>query len=670
MSSENNIDQLSINTIRFLSVDGVQKANAGHPGMPMGCAPIAYTLYTKFMRHNPVNPKWLNRDRFILSAGHGSMLLYSTLHLCGYDIPLEQLKLFRQWGSMTPGHPEFGHTPGVETTTGPLGQGFGNAVGMAIAEEYLAAKFNKDDIKVLDHYIYGICSDGDLMEGVSHEAASLAGHLKLGKIIFFYDNNGITIDGSTSLAFSEDIGKRFEAYGWHIQHVEDVNDLNAVETSVKNAQSIKDKPSIIITKTHIGYGSPHKQDTSGAHGSPLGAEEVKLTKRNLGWPEEPDFLIPVEVSKYFKTIAAKGKEEENNWNLLFIKYREKYPEESKLFIDMMNGDLGDEWKSKLPVFKDDGKGLATRAASGKVLNSIASSLPSLIGGSADLEPSNNTYLKEYKNFSAENRDGRNFHFGIREHGMGSILNGMATYGGIIPYGGTFLVFSDYMRPVIRLASLSKTRPIYVFTHDSIGLGEDGPTHQPIEHIASLRAIPGAVIIRPADANETSFAWQAAIEHKSSPVALILSRQNLQTLDQDKFPTAKNLLKGAYTLKDSNGTPELILIASGSEVGITLKAAGILESEGIKVRVVSFPSWELFEHQSNEYKDSVLPPSVKARVSIELGIKQGWEKYTGNSGESISIETFGASAPIGILMEKFGFTVEKIVETAKKVLKNL
>jgi len=676
MPSIDNIDQLSINTIRFLSVDGVQKANAGHPGMPMGCAPIAYILFTKFMKHNPANPKWLNRDRFVLSAGHGSMLLYSTLHLCGYNIPMEQLKLFRQWGSITPGHPEFGLTPGVETTTGPLGQGFANAVGMAIAQEYLAAKFNKDDIKLLDHYIYGICSDGDLMEGISHEAASLAGHLKLGKIIFFYDNNGITIDGSTSLAFSEDVGKRFEAYGWHVQHIEDVNDLNVIETAVKNAQAANDKPSIIVTKTHIGFGSPHKQDTSGAHGSPLGEEEVKLTKKNLGWPEEPAFFVPDEVRKHFKTIVINGKEEENKWNLLFIKYREKYPEESKLFIDMMNGDLSDEWKSKLPVFKDDGKKLATRAASGKALNSIAASLPALIGGSADLEPSNNTYLKEYKNFSAENRHGRNFHFGIREHGMAGILNGMAAYGGIIPYGGTFLIFSDYLRPAIRLGSISKIRPIYVFTHDSIGLGEDGPTHQPIEQIASLRAIPGVVIIRPADANETSYAWQAAIEHKGSPVALILTRQGLPVLDQGKYPSAKNLLKGAYILwesipqeKDSKGTPELILLASGSEVGITLKAAGILESEGIKVRVISFPSWELFEQQPKEYKDSVLPPSVKARVSIELGIKQGWEKYTGDSGESISIEKFGASAPIEILMEKYGFTTENIVETAKKTLNN-
>ncbi|MDR3627737.1 MAG: transketolase [Ignavibacteriaceae bacterium] len=670
MPQINNIDQLSINTIRFLSVDGVQKANAGHPGMPMGCAPIAYTLYTKFMKHNPANPKWLNRDRFILSAGHGSMLLYSTLHLCGYNLPLEQLKQFRQWGSMTPGHPEFGHTPGVETTTGPLGQGFANAVGMAIAQEYIAAKFNKDDIKLIDHYIYGICSDGDLMEGVSHEAASLAGHMKLGKIIFFYDNNGITIDGSTSLSFSENVGKRFEAYEWHVQNVEDVNNLSAIETAVLNAQKVSDKPSIIVTKTHIGYGSPNKQDTSASHGSPLGEEEVKLTKKNLGWPEEPTFFIPDEVHNHFKSVAANGKTAEDEWNILFIKYRQEYPEESKLFIDIMNGDFGKEWKLKLPVFKDDGKKIATRAASGKVLNAIASSLPSLIGGSADLEPSNNTYLKEYKNFSAEDRDGRNFHFGIREHGMASILNGMVTYGGVIPYGGTFLIFSDYLRPAIRLASLSKIRPIYVFTHDSIGLGEDGPTHQPVEQIASLRAIPGTIVIRPADANETSIAWQAAIEHKGSAVALILTRQGLTILDQEKYPSAKNLLKGAYILKDSKETPELILIASGSEVSLALKAALTLEGEGVKVRVVSFPSWELFEQQSKEYKDSVFPPSVKARVAIEMGVKQGWEKYTGDYGEIMSIDTFGASAPIEVLLEKYGFTEANVVETAHKVLKSL
>ncbi len=666
-TNSNQRDQQSINTIRFLAVDGVQKANSGHPGMPMGCAPIAYLLYRKLMKHNPANPKWLNRDRFVLSAGHGSMLLYSVLHLCGYNMPLEQLKQFRQWGSITPGHPEFGLTDGVETTTGPLGQGISNAVGMAIAQAHLAAKFNKDDIKILDHYIYGICSDGDLMEGVSHEASSLAGHLKLGKIIFFYDNNGITIDGSTSLSFSENVGQRFEAYGWHVQHVDDVNDLNVLENALKVAQDVKDKPSIIVTKTHIGYGSPNKQDSSSSHGSPLGEEEVKLSKQNLGWPEEPSFLIPDEVAKDFKEVAVNGKKYENEWNAVFKKYSEKYPDDAKLFISMMNGELGEVWKTKLPVFKDEGKKIATRTASGKVLNAITPFIPALIGGSADLAPSNDTYIKEFKNFSAENYGGRNFHFGIREHGMASIMNGMSAYGGIIPYGGTFLIFSDYLRPAIRLASLSKIKPIYVFTHDSIGLGEDGPTHQPIEHLSSLRAIPKLLVIRPADANETSQAWKVALEHKGSPVAIILTRQGLPVLDQDKGPSAENLAKGAYVVKDCQGTPDLILIASGSEVGISMSAADKLQAEGIKARVVSFPCWELFDEQPQAYKDSVLPPNVTTRISIEAGVRLGWDRYTGTHGISISLDKFGASAPGGVLMEKYGFTTDNIVKTAKTYL---
>ena len=661
-------DELAINTIRFLSVDGVQKANAGHPGMPMGCAPIGYVLYSKYMNYNPSNPNWYNRDRFILSAGHGSMLLYSLLHLTGFKVSMDDLKSFRQWGSITPGHPEYGLTQGVETTTGPLGQGFSNSVGMAIAQKFISAKFNKDDIKLIDHFIYGICSDGDLMEGVSHETASLAGHLKLGSIIFFYDNNHISIDGNTNLAFTEDVGKRFEAYNWHVQHIENVNNIEAIEEAIKNAQK-DERPSIIVTRTHIGYGSPNKQDTAEAHGSPLGEEEVKLTKKNLGWPEDKTFYIPDEVKSFFDDVNKKCKEKEAEWNKLFEKYKNKYPEDAKLFVDLMNGNFGEEWKSKLPVFKDEGKKIATRAGSGKVLNAIASSLPSLIGGSADLAPSNNTMLKDYVAFSSEHYEGRNFHFGVREHGMASALNGMALYGGIIPYGGTFLIFSDYLRPAIRLASLSGIRPIYVFTHDSIGLGEDGPTHQPVEHFASLRAIPKLVVIRPADINETSFAWQYAIEHRGSPVALILTRQGLPVLDQEKYPSAKNLLKGAYILKDSD-SPELILIASGSEVGITLKAAEELETAGVKTRVVSFPSWELFEMQSAEYKESVLPAEIKARVSVEAGIKQGWEKYIGDYGEAVSIEKFGASAPGGIAMEKYGFTPANIVDTAKKVLKKL
>jgi transketolase len=664
------LDELAINTIRFLSVDAVQKANSGHPGMPMGCAPIAYVLYSKYLKHNPANPKWLNRDRFILSAGHGSMLLYSILHLCGYDLSLDDIKNFRQWGSKTPGHPEYNHTPGVETTTGPLGQGFANAVGMAIAQAFLAANFNQDDYNILDHYIYGICSDGDLMEGISHEAASLAGHLKLNKIIFFYDNNGISIDGKTSLSYSDDVRKRFEAYHWNVLHVKDVNNTDEIESAIQSAQKSLDKPTLIITNTHIGYGSPNKQDTSEAHGSPLGEEEVKLAKKNLGWSYEELFYIPQEVKDHFKEVKASGEKQEAEWQKLFEEFKKKYPEKAKRFNEWMNGELGSEWKSKLPVFEDDGKKLATRSASGKVIEAIAPAIPNLIGGSADLTPSNNTRAKMFEDFSASNYKGRYIRFGIREHAMGSLMNGMALYGGVIPYGGTFLIFSDYMRPAIRLASLSGIRPIYIFTHDSIGLGEDGPTHQPIEHLAALRCIPKVIVIRPAEANETVYAWKAALEHEGSPVALILARQGVPTFDQKKYPSAEGLLRGAYVLYDNSDKPELILMASGSEVDLSLKASKELEKEGIKVRVVSFPSWELFEKQSAEYKESVLPSSVLARVSVEAGVAQGWQKYTGRFGANISIEKYGASAPEKVLMEKYGFTVANVCETAKQVIKNL
>ncbi|MCK9427026.1 MAG: transketolase [Ignavibacteriaceae bacterium] len=660
------VDQLSINTLRFLAVEAIQKANTGHPGMPMGCAPIAYTLYTKYMKYNPQNPLWLNRDRFILSAGHGSMLLYGILHLSGYDISLEDLKNFRQWESKTPGHPEFNQKLGIETTTGPLGQGFANAVGMAIAKSYLASIFNKDDIKILDHFIYGICSDGELMEGISHEAASLAGHLKLGKLIFFYDDNGISIDGKTSLSFSENIEQRFDAYGWHVEHISDVNDLSQIETALLNAQ-IDERPSLIITKTHIGFGSPNKQDTSGVHGSPLGSEEIKLTKKNLEWEYEESFYVPEEVKNLFEEKKKKHQQDEDEWNKLFAAYKEKYPQEAKLFLEVMSGNFGDEWISKIPTFADDGKKLATRQASGKTINAMAASLPTFIGGSADLAPSNNTYLNGFPAFSADNKSGRNFHFGIREHAMASLMNGMAMYGGVIPFGGTFLVFSDYLRPAIRLASLSKIKVIYVFTHDTIGLGEDGPTHQPVEHLASLRAIPGLVVLRPADANETASAWKFAIQHHGSPVALLLTRQGLPVLDQTKYPSSDNLFKGAYILKDAD-KPEIILMASGSEVEIILKAAEKLESEGKKVRVVSFPSWELFELQSEEYKNSVLPKEVKARIAVEASIGQGWHKYTGDGGKIISIETYGASAPYEILYEKYGITVENILLASKSLLK--
>ncbi len=660
-------DDIAINTIRFLAVDGVQKANSGHPGMPMGCAQIAYTLYSKFMKHNPANPHWLNRDRFVLSAGHGSMLLYSILHLCGYGVSMDDLKNFRQWNSKTPGHPEFGLTPGVETTTGPLGQGISNAVGMALAEAHLGAIFNKNDIKILDHFIYGICSDGDLMEGISHETASIAGHLKLGKIIFFYDYNHISIDGSTSLAFSEDIPKRFEAYDWHVQHVKDVNNVDDLQKAIEAAQKVTDKPSLIVTDTHIGYGSPHKQDTAGAHGSPLGEEEVKLTKKNLNWSEDKTFYIPDEVASFYKEVKADGKKAEEEWNELFEKYKAKYPDDAELFTRVMNGETGDEWKNHLPVFEDDGKPVATRTSSGKTINSIAPYLTGFLGGSADLHPSTDTFMNDYGSLSADHYENRSIHYGVREHGMASILNGMAMYGGVIPFGATFFVFSDYLRPAIRLASLSGVRPIYVFTHDSIGLGEDGPTHQPIEHLAAIRAIPGVVVIRPADANESAYAWQAAIEHKGSPVALILTRQKLPVIDQNKYASAKNLLKGAYILKDSEGTPDIILMATGSEVSIALEAGEKLNSDGIKARVVSFPSWELFEMQPEDYKETIFPKSVRARLSVEAGVSQGWTKYITEDGDSLGIEHFGASAPLKDVMKGYGFTAENVYDTASKVL---
>jgi transketolase len=674
---EKEIHQLSINTIRCLAIDAIQKANSGHPGMPMGCAPIAYRLYSKYMKHNPANPKWINRDRFILSAGHGSMLLYSILHLCGYGISLDDIKYFRQWKSITAGHPEFGLAPGVESTTGPLGQGFANTVGMATAQEYLGSLFNKDDIKILDHFIYGICSDGDLMEGISHEAASFAGHLKLGKLIFFYDDNGITIDGSTKLSFSEDVKIRFEAYGWQVLSINDVNDLSQIDRSVEEAQKEKNKPSLIITKTHIGFGSPNKQDSSAAHGSPLGEEEVKLTKKSLGWDENKYFYIPKEVSDHFNEMKSSFNNYEDEWKELISSYKKKHPSDAENLLRIFNNDFGNDWKNALPSFNNYGEKIATRNASGKVLNSISSKLPTLIGGSADLSESNNTVINRQSVFSSGNYSGRNIHFGIREHAMAGIINGMALYGGVIPYCGTFLIFSDYMRPSIRLAALMKLRPIYVFTHDSIGLGEDGPTHQPVEQLAVLRAIPGMVVIRPADANETVEAWKCALEHKGSPVALVLTRQKVPVLDRTKpaspaggFASAENLSKGAYVLIESENKPEVILMASGSEVALAVEAFHSLQAEGINVRVISFPSWELFDSQPDEYKNSVIPTSVKAKISIEAGIKQGWEKYLGEFGEAISIEKFGSSAPYEVLFKEYGFTTEAVVSKVKTLLVKL
>ena len=667
--AKSSIQEKSINTIRLLAADGVQAANSGHPGMPMGVAPIAYLLYSKIMKHNPLNPQWLNRDRFILSGGHGSMLLYSVLHLSGYKLALKELKNFRQWHSKTPGHPEFGVAPGVETTTGPLGQGLTNGIGMAVAQKHLASRFNKRGFNLFDHYIYVEAGDGDLMEGISHEAASFAGHNKLGKVILFYDDNGITIDGPTSLSYSDDVQKRFESYHWQVQTVKDGTDLKSLEKAVKAAQKENNKPSIIITKTNIGQGSPNKQGTSEIHGSPLGDVELKLTKENLGFPPNKKFYIPKEVSKHFASVKVNGKKEEAKWNALLKKYKEKYPEEAKLLAKMLSGKLGSAWKNNLPKFENYGDSMATRSASGKVLNAIVSEIPSLLGGSADLTPSNNTDLKGYQDFNTQTPQGRYVRYGVREHAMAGIMNGIAIYGGLVPYGGTFLVFVDYLRPSIRLASISKIKPIYVFTHDSIGVGEDGPTHQPVEQMASLRAIPGLILIRPSDANETAQAWRFALEHSGSPVALALTRQNLIIVDRTIYSSAEGVNKGAYILKDSKSKPKIILMASGSEVDLALRSAEVLEKQGVRTRVVSFPSWEIFEMQSDQYKESILPKAVRARVSIEAGVGQGWDKYIGLDGISIAIDgKYGASAPQNIVFEKYGFTVENVVKNAKKILK--
>ncbi len=665
---QKSIEEKSINTIRLLAVDAIQKAKSGHPGMPMGCAPIAYLLYSKIMKHNPNNSKWLNRDRFVLSGGHGSMLLYGILHLSGYNISLEDLKNFRQWKSKTPGHPEYGLTEGVETTTGPLGQGFSNAIGMAVAQNHLAGIFNKENYKILDHFIFAEAGDGDLMEGISHEAASFAGHNKLGKLIVFYDSNSITIDGSTSLSTSDDVTKRFEAYNWQVLHVNNGNDLKQLEAAVEEAKNELNKPTIIVTKTVIGYGSPNQHGTSKIHGSPLGDEEIILTKRNLGFPEDKSFYVPDEVYEHFAPLKEKGKKYEEEWNKMFDEYSIEYPKEAKLFTDLMQGNFGDAWKDKLPKFENYGEEMATRKASGMVLNAIVSKLPTLFGGSADLTPSNNTDLKGYEDFTPKTPTGRYVRYGIREHAMAAIMNGIAIYGGIIPYGGTFLVFSDYLRGSLRISSISKIKPIFVFTHDSIGVGEDGPTHQPVEHLAALRSIPGMILLRPCDANETSEAWKFAIEHKGSPVALALTRQNLKIIDRKKYSSAEGLQKGAYIIADTEGIPELIIIASGSEVNLALEAAEKLNNDGIKTRVVSFPSWEIFEMQSEEYKESVLPKEVRARIAIEAGVSLGWHKYVGLDGEIIAVDKYGSSAPQKIVFEKYGFTVANVLKKAKQILK--
>ncbi|RLC71132.1 MAG: transketolase [Chloroflexi bacterium] len=666
-SNHSDLDHLCINTIRTLAMDGVQKANSGHPGMPMGTADMAYVLWTQFLKHNPANPAWPDRDRFILSAGHGSMLLYSLLHLTGYDLPLDELKNFRQWGSRTPGHPEYGLTPGVEMTTGPLGQGFATGVGMAIAERFLAAHFNRPGHTIVDHFTYAIVSDGDLMEGISHEAASLAGHLRLGKLIYLYDDNGITIEGSTDLAFSEDVAARFRAYGWHVQQV-DGYDLAAIASAIRAAQAETMRPSLIIARTHIGFGSPHKQDTAGVHGSPLGEEELRLTKQNLGWPVEPPFHIPDQALARFRQAVERGRDWETDWQTRFAAYAAAYPELAAEWEMAMSGELPPGWDADLPVFKPEDGPLATRVASGKVLNALAPRLPTLIGGSADLASANKTYLNGQGDFEADTPGGRNLHFGVREHAMGAILNGLTLHGGVITYGGTFLVFSDYMRPAIRLAAMMELPVIYVFTHDSIGIGEDGPTHQPIEQLAALRAIPGLTVIRPADANETVEAWRVALTHRDGPVALALTRQKLPTLDRARLAPADGLARGAYILAEAeNGQPEVIIIATGSEVHVALAAQELLAQRGVAARVVNMPSWELFERQPRDYRESVLPPAITARLAVEAGVAQGWHRYVGPAGDVVSIERFGASAPYKVLWEKFGFTAENVATRALALL---
>jgi transketolase len=658
------LDQLCINTIRTLAMDGVQKAKSGHPGMPMGMAPVAYVLWTKHLNHNPLNMHWQNRDRFILSGGHGSMLLYSLLHLTGYKVSLDDLKSFRQLGSLTPGHPEYDHTDGVEVTTGPLGQGFTNGVGMAIAQKYLAARYNKPGFKVVDYHIYATLGDGDLMEGITAEAASLAGHLKLDNLIYFYDDNHISIDGSTEIAFTEDRAKRFEAYEWFVQKVKDGNDLKAIDNAIQRSKKEKDRPSIIMVRTHIGYGSPNKHDTAEAHGSPLGEEEIKLTKEFYGWDPEKQFYVPEKALKQFRKAIEAGKKSEAKWNAKFADYKKKYSELATELENIRNNNFGEAWKKALPTFTD---AMATREASGKILNVIAPFLPSMLGGSADLAPSNNTFVKSMGEFQPGNYSGRYLRYGVREHAMGGIMSGLAVTDGIIPYGGTFFVFSDYMRGSIRLACIMGIRPIYVFTHDSIGVGEDGPTHEPVEQLAALRCIPNMISLRPSDANETVAAWKFAIEHKTGPVALLLTRQKLPTIDRKKYSSADNLVKGAYILIENSSTPDIILIGTGSEVQLALGAYEQLAKEGVKARVVSMPSWELFEQQSKEYRNFVLPPSVKRRIAIEALITMGWEKYVGDNGRIIGMNSFGTSAPVDVIFKYFGFTVENVVKTAKEIL---
>jgi transketolase len=682
------LDDLSVNTIRFLSVDAVQKANSGHPGLPLDAAPMAYVIWTRFLKHNPTDPQWFDRDRFILSAGHGSMLLYSMLYLTGYDLSLDDIKNFRQWGSKTPGHPEKGLTPGVETTTGPLGQGFGNGVGMAIAEAYLAARYNRPGIDLIHHYTYSIVSDGDLMEGVASEAASIAGDLKLGRLIYLYDNNKVTLSAGTDITFCEDAAKRFQAYGWQTITIEDGNDLDAITQAVQTAREESQRPSLILVRTHLGYGSPNKQDTFEAHGSPLGENEVRLTKENLGWPVDPPFYIPDDALQHFRSAVVGGKQAQQAWNSLFERYTSQYPDEAKELRTMIDKLLPTAWDKDLPHFPADLKGMATRAASGKVMNSFTKRLPGFIGGSADLDPSTYTALTGEGDFeppvdNSKERDtqgsagggwsyaGKNIHYGVREHAMGAISNGIGSFQGLIPFASTFLIFSDYMRPPIRLAAIQSLQVIYVYTHDSIGLGQDGPTHQPVEQLANLRAVPNLLVIRPGDANETRVAWQVAIENRSRPTALVLSRQNVPTFDRALVASEDGLRKGAYVLAEAQGgQPDLILIGTGSELQLTVEAQKLLAQKGLRTRVVSMPCWRLFDEQPVAYRESVLPPGISVRLVVEAGVSQGWDRYVGADGDVIGVDRFGASAPAEVIFHEYGFTVENVVAKALTLVHRL
>jgi transketolase len=665
------LDQLCINTIRALAIDAVQKAESGHPGLPLGAAPMAYVLWTRFLRHNPRHPKWANRDRFLLSAGHGSMLLYSLLYLTGYGLPLEEIKNFRQWDSKTPGHPENVLTPGVEITTGPLGQGFANGVGMAMGAAHLAAKFNQPEFPLIDHYVYAIVSDGDLMEGVASEAASLAGHLKLGKLIYLYDDNQVTIEGFTKLAFSENVPQRFAAYGWHTSTVEDGNDLEAIDQAIRDAQSVADRPSLISVKTTIGYGMP-TAGTRKAHSDAPGIEAVRETKRHLGWPEDKEFYVPDEALAHYREAVGRGEQQEREWNELVEKYEAQHAELAQSFRLTMSGDLPEGWEEQLPSF-ENAKPMATRAASGEVINALAPHMPMLFGGSADLGPSNNTDIKDGGSFQAGSYEGRIIHFGVREHAMGSTMTGISLNGGLIPFGGTFMCFSDYMRPSIRLAALSEVQVIYVFTHDSIGLGEDGPTHQPVEHLAALRAIPHLFVIRPADAHETREAWRIAIKRRHRPTAFALTRQKVPVIDRKLYAPAEGVLRGAYVLAEAIGangesaTPQLILIGTGSEVSLCLEARESLQKEGLPTRVVSMPCVELFEEQEDEYQREVLPPSVGARLAVEAGVRLGWDRYVGAQGDVICLDRYGASAPGDVALRNLGFNVENVLNHARALL---